>query len=92
MHDMFAPLVYLLCFATSSICAYLLGRNYLRTRAPLLLWSGLCFLLLAVNNLLLVIDLLVLPEVDLRIERLVLALIGVGTLLFGCIWNVEKDA
>jgi hypothetical protein len=92
MDGVFASAVYLLCFVASCICAYLLGRSYLRTGARLLLWSGLCFGILAVNNLVLVVDLLLLPAADLRVPRLLLALAGVGTLLFGCIWDLERES
>ena len=92
MNDFLAALVYLLCFLTSSACAYLLGRSYHRTGAKLLLWSSLCFSCLALNNLLLVVDLLVLPQLDLRLARLLLALAGVATLLFGFIWDLEEEA
>ena len=91
MHDLFPATVYVLCFLTSSACAWLLGRSYRRTRARLLLWSSLCFLFLAANNLVLVFDLLLVPEIDLRVARLVLALAAVGTLLFGFIWDLEED-
>jgi hypothetical protein len=53
----FPGAVYLLCFLTSSACAFLLARNYARTHARLLLWSALCFLFLAGNNLAVIIDL-----------------------------------
>lgn len=91
MQDLFPAIVYLLCFLTSSACAWLLGRSYARTRARLLLWSSLCFLFLAGNNLLLVVDLLVLPAVDLRLGRLLLALAAVSILLFGFVWDLEED-
>jgi len=92
MQPIFAAVVYLLCFVTSSACAFLLGRGYLRSRARLLLWSALCFVFLALNNLLLVFDLLVLPQFDLKAWRLVLSLMGVGVLLFGFIWDLEEEA
>ena len=60
----FPATVYLLCFATSSACAWLLTRNYRRTGARLLLWSAICFLFLAANNLAVVVDLLVVPYRD----------------------------
>jgi len=87
---LFPATVYLLCFATSAACAWLLGRSYRRTGARLLLWSALCFLLLAGNNLLLVLDLLVLPDWDMRLARLVLSLGAVGVLLFGFVWDLEE--
>ncbi|WP_338501449.1 DUF5985 family protein [Sphingomonas kaistensis] len=94
MNDLAATFVYLLCFATSSACAFLLGRSYRRSRARLLLWSSLCFAFLAFNNLLLVIDLVVLPGpgIDLRLERLLTSLAGVAILLFGFIWDLGEEA
>jgi hypothetical protein len=91
MDDLFPAAVYTLCFLASSACAWLLGRSYQRTGARLLLWSSLCFLLLAVSNLLLVVDLLILPTLDLRLGRVLLALAAVGVLLFGFVWDLEKE-
>ena len=90
MGPYFAAAVYLLCFVTSSACALLLARNYRRTRARLLLWSALCFGLLALNNLAVILDLLVVPDRDLRLVRLLLSLGAVGVLLFGFIWDREE--
>jgi len=56
----------------------------------LLLWSALCFTFLAANNLLVIIDLLVLPSVDLRLLRLLLSFAAGAVLLFGLIWDVEE--
>ena len=92
MPDIFPAAVYLLCFATSAACAWLLGRSYHRSGARLLLWSGLCFVLLAANNLLVVLDLLVFPQtVDLRLPRHLLALSAVVVLLFGFVWDLEEE-
>ena len=85
-----AAAVYLLCFVTSSACALLLARNYRRTGARLLLWSALCFGLLALNNLVVIVDLLVLPARDFRLARLLLSLGALGVLLFGFIWDREE--
>lgn len=89
MPESFPTAVYLLCFATSSACAFLLGRNYLRTKARMLLWSALCFLLLAGNNLMVVLDLLVLPEVNLGVVRLAFSAAALAVLLFGFVWDLE---
>ena len=92
MDEWFPTIVYLLCFVTSSACAYLLGRSYSKTRARLLLWSAICFLFLAINNLLLVVDLVFLPiDVDLRFARLITALVATCVLLFGFVWDLEED-
>jgi hypothetical protein len=91
MLELFPSAVYLLCFATSAACALLLARNYLRTRARLLLWSAACFLLLAANNLVVVIDMLVMPDVSFSLMRIVLSLGAVSVLLFGFVWDLERD-
>lgn len=83
-----AEAVYVLCAATSATCAALLLRGYRRQRTRLLLWSSLCFVLLALNNTLLFIDLIVVPDtVDLSLWRGATALAGVSLLLFGLIWE-----
>ena len=89
MQEFFPTAVYLLCFLTSSACAYLLARNYWRTGARLLLWSALCFVMLAANNLLVILDLLVIESIDFRLWRVLTSLAAVGILLFGFIWDLE---
>jgi multidrug transporter EmrE-like cation transporter len=80
--------VYLLCAVTSVICAVLLLRAYRRQRTGLLLWSSLCFVLLALNNTLVFVDLIVVPSgIDLSLWRGATSLAGVGVLLFGLIWE-----
>ena len=89
MASLIPTLVYLLCFLTSLTCAVLLGRSYARTTTRMLLWSALCFSMLALANLVVVLDMLVLPAVDLRLVRLTLSLAGISVLLFGFIWDQE---
>ncbi|WP_421932188.1 DUF5985 family protein [Phenylobacterium sp.] len=81
--------VYLLCLATSLACAGLLARAYLRARTSLLLWTALCFAFLALNNLFLVADLVVFPDIDFRPLRHASALAAIGVLLFGFIREAE---
>ena len=91
MAELFPTAVYLLCFATSSACAFLLLRNYRRTGARLLMWSAWCFILLAANNMLVVVDLVLLPDaVTLQLPRVALSLAAVAVLLFGFIWDMEE--
>lgn len=90
MTSSFAVAVYLLCLLTSATCAVLLGRSYWRTRLPLLLWSSLCFVLLAANNLAVVFDMLVLQAHDLRLLRHGLSLGAVLLLLTGFILGREE--
>ena len=82
-----ASAVYALCALTSILCAALLGRAYARTRTKLLLWSTLCFVGLAINNVLLFVDLVMLPDVDLRLVRVVSALGALLLLVIGLVWE-----
>ena len=82
--------LYLLSLLTCLLCTVLLVREYLRTRARLLAWSALCFVGLTLNNLLLVLDLVFFPDVDLRLYRLVAALAGMGFLLYGFLWESDR--
>jgi hypothetical protein len=93
MGEIFPTIVYVLCFLTSTACAWLLGRSYLRSRVRLLLWSCICFAFLAANNLVLVLDLVIwpAPELDLRLPRLLLALAAVVSLVWGFVWDAAKD-
>lgn len=90
MTELFAAIVYLLCLVTSAGCAWLLGRSYARTGMRMLLWSSVCFALLAANNVVLVLDLVVWPSLDLRILRLGFALAAVASLIWGFIWEGEQ--
>lgn len=82
-----AETVYLLCALTSVLCAGLLFRSYRANGSSLLLWSTLCFGFLALNNVLLFIDLVVVPQDDLRWERTGTALAGLVTLVIGLVWE-----
>jgi hypothetical protein len=84
-----ATLVYLLCAATSIACALLLLRGYLRTRVPLLLWSTLCFVGLALDNSLLFVDRVVVPDQTVFALRRAFSLLGVAVLLYGLIWEAD---
>ena len=85
-----STIVYVLCALTSLACAVLLLRGYRETGARLLLWSGLFFVGLFLNNVLLIVDLRVVPQINLAVIRLVPALIGVLLLLYGMIWESDR--
>jgi hypothetical protein len=72
---------------TSLGCTVLLLRSYLHTRYRLLLWTGLCFAGLTINNLLLIIDKATGPAIDLTTWRLIAALAALVPLLYGLIWE-----
>jgi hypothetical protein len=78
-----------LAVLTSAACLGLLFRAYAASGVRLLLWSGLCFVFLTLNNVLLFFDLVVFPDLDLRPYRLVAALVAVGFLLYGFVWEAE---
>ena len=87
--EVFKFLLFLLAALTSFGCMVLLFRGYTRTRSRLLLWSALCFIFLTANNVLLFVDNVMLPEIDLRPYRLLSALIGICCLLYAFIWEAE---
>lgn len=89
MSQQFQAIVYILCFATSMLCAALLTRRYRASKMRLLLWTASCFGFLALNNLLVVIDLLVFRDIDLQPWRQATGLAAVTVLLFGFIWEAE---
>jgi hypothetical protein len=74
---------------TSAGCTWLLFRGYAASGLRLLMWSGLCFVFLTLNNVLLFFDLIVFPDIDIRPFRLVSALVGIACLLYGFIWEAE---
>ncbi|MES2823441.1 MAG: DUF5985 family protein [Pseudomonadota bacterium] len=82
-----ATVIYALCAATSLLCAVLLLRSYARSRYRLLFWAGMCFVGTTLNNLLLVADKLMFPEIDLLTLRLVVALLALVFLLYGLIFD-----
>jgi hypothetical protein len=84
-----AALIYGLCALTALLCSWLLLQAYRRGRYRLLLWSGLCFAGLTLNNLLLVIDKVVFPQIDMSMPRVSVALLAMTVLLFGLIWDTE---
>jgi len=84
-----ARVIYALCAITSLVCTWLLLRGYMRTRARLLLWSGLCFAFLTLNNIVLYIDLEVVSSVDLSVIRAVPAVIALALLIYGLIWETR---
>lgn len=84
---MIAKVIYVLCALTSLFCFAMLFRGYLRHRTGILLSSSVAFLAFAAANVLLVVDLLLLPDVDLLILRNAVTLLGVVLLVWGLIAN-----
>ncbi len=85
MSEQWPTLVYVLCLATSAVCAGLLIRAYLRSRSSLLFWTAIGFVFLALNNLALVADMLIFERIDLWWVRSSAALIAIAVMIFGFI-------
>lgn len=81
--------IYTLCALTALACTIMLLKAYSVGGYKLLLWAGLCFAGLTVNNLLLVVDKLVLPEGDLSLWRSLTALAAMVVLIVGLVWESE---
>jgi hypothetical protein len=81
--------IYSLCALTSLACAWLLLASYRRTGHRLLFWSGWSFVAMTVNNLFLVLDKVVFPDVYLLPVRLLAALVSMLLLLYGLIYEKE---
>ena len=84
-----AELIYALCAVTSVLCAVLLLRGYLASRMRMLFWASLCFVGFALNNVLLFVDLVLLPQVDLSMWRTLPTLVGVMLFIYGLIWEAQ---
>jgi hypothetical protein len=83
-------LIYGLCAATSTGCALLLLRGYRTSRARLLFWAALCFVGLALNNILVFVDEIMVPlTIDLSLWRALPALLGVAVFIYGLIWELH---
>ena len=68
-----------------------LGRAWRRTGARLLLWSTICFVGFAINNLLLFVDLVLLPhEIDLSLWRALANFGGMAALVVALVWESEQ--
>jgi hypothetical protein len=84
-----AELVYVLCAVASIACAMLLWAGFRRSRTPLLMWSSVCFAGFAVNNVLVLVDLVLVPEVDLAILRATIAVAAMLALIYALITQRE---
>jgi hypothetical protein len=80
-------LVYILCAATCLLCAVMLLRGYQQTKVRLLFWSGLCFLGLMLDNIMLYVDVVVVPDVNLAVWRKLPGLLATMLLVFGLVWE-----
>jgi hypothetical protein len=82
-----AEIIYILCAASSLTAAILLLRHYTARQTPLLLWSCIAFFGLAINNILVFVDLGLLTGSDLSLYRTVAGTIAMLALVYGLIWE-----
>jgi hypothetical protein len=80
-------LVYILCAITSLGSAVLLLRGALSRGGGLLFWSSLCFFAMALNNVLLYMNFIVFPDVDLLLASRLATVLGIVLLNIGLIWH-----
>ena len=80
-------LIYMVAAATCLLCAALLLRAFAKCRNRLLLWSGICFAGLMLENILLYVDLITVPEIDLSLVRNSVGLASLSLLVYGLIWE-----
>ena len=73
--------VYGLAVLVGALCAFLLARAHRRSPSPLLLAAALCFAGLALNEAALIVDIFVLPDVNLVAVRALPALVGLAVLV-----------
>lgn len=83
-----AAALYIVTCLTTLLCAVLLLRGYVRVRRKLLLWSGLCFVVLTISNFLVFLDIVVIQP-DLYTYRLGTAVVAMALLLYGLIWESQ---
>jgi hypothetical protein len=82
--------VYALCALTSLACCVLLARHYRRSPGPLLLHSAIAFFCFAISNVLLFVDMILVPQWELKLLRNLITLVGVVILLTTLIHNHGK--
>jgi hypothetical protein len=90
MTHFWAASVYALCLIGSSLCTWLLLRAWRQVRTQLLLWTAIGFGFLALNNLALVADMVVFPDLYLWPFRAASTLVALCLLLYGFIWESER--
>jgi hypothetical protein len=91
MAELGPSIVYALCLLASTVCAWLLLRAWAQSKARLLLWTATAFVLLALNNLLLFADMVMLPtQVNLWPLRQAASISSIGVLLYGFVWEAEQ--
>ena len=85
-----AETIYLLCGVTSLVAAAMLLRHFRQRRTKLLLWSVVAFAGLAVNNVLLYVDLVMFTGIDLSLYRTAVGAVAMLALVYGLVWETRQ--
>lgn len=85
-----AEAIYLLCGLTSLVAAFMLRRHYRQRRTRLLLWSVIAFAGLAVNNVMVYVDLVMFTGVDLSVYRTAAGSLAMLALVYGLVWETRQ--
>ncbi len=86
-----ALVVYTLCFLTAAGCAVVLLGAYRRSRAPLLFWSGVCFVGLALNEAMVLVDTFVISDTSFFVVRNAIGLAALCVMLGSLILDEGAD-
>ena len=83
-----SSIVFSLCALASIYVAYLLARAYRQRPSRILFWSAICFAGLALNNIVLFVDLVLMPaEVTYGLVRNWIIVASIGSLVYGLVWD-----
>ncbi len=83
-----SSIVFTLCAIASVFVAYLLARAYRQRPSKILFWSAICFGGLALNNVILFVDLVLMPEnITYSLLRNWIIVGSVGSLVYGLVWD-----
>ena len=74
---------------TALACSILLYRGYRRTGARLLLCGAICFFALSIESGVIFADRILFTHVSLILIRQMIAIVGIGFLIFGLIWEAK---
>lgn len=83
-----SSVVFILCTITSLASAVLLARGVSQPGGRLMFWSAVAFVGMALNNVLLYVDLVVTgPQMDLSLYPNLAALASIVVLVYALIWE-----
>lgn len=81
-------IIFSLCALASIFVAYLLAKAYRQRPSQILFWSAICFGGLALNNIVLFIDLVLMPaEITYGLVRNGIIVASIGSLVYGLVWD-----